>query len=200
MSGARPAAALLLAALACAHAPDPMRYRLTGSGEHWDAAGSDRIFDDLQGRYAAYFELILDPSRTHLPDLRPLRDDLERQPADRHNYDALNALAIGYFELNYRAEVQRGGPHYLGDSTRAAKLAAVPWRAYGEVAEGTLRDAILDFFEDVAEGRKLESARTAPRLAATVDSLLRKETDPARRSRIQAIRDRLAAGVGNGAP
>jgi hypothetical protein len=105
----------------------------------------------------------------------------------------LNAIAIGYFELNYRAEALRGGAHYLADSIRAARLVAVPWRAYGEIEDGALRDAILAFFEDAASGAKLGTASTAPRLTRIVESLRAKESDPERVARIDALVARLEA-------
>jgi hypothetical protein len=190
--------AALLLGLACASDPgsdspaDPARYRLSASGERWDVAGSDRVLDDVQPRYPEFFAVILDPSRGDEPNLRELRDDLERSPVTRRNYDALNAVAIGYFELNARAERNRGGETYLVDSTRAAKLVAVPWRAYGEVRDPALRAAILDFFEDAASGEKLLSGRTAGRLTRVVASLEPKEEDPARQERIRVIVRRLS--------
>ena len=117
-----------------------------------------------------------------------VRDDLERTPVDRRNYDALNAIAIAYFELNYRTQSQRGeGLGYLSQSQRTTKILAVPWRAYSEVDDGALRDAILDFFEDAGSGEKLGSAATAPRLVPLVQSLERKESDPQRSARIRSI-------------
>ena len=67
------------------------------------------MLDDLQPLYPEFFEVILDPTRSDLPDVRPVRDDLERQPVTRRNFDALNSVAIAYFETNYRAEAGRGG-------------------------------------------------------------------------------------------
>jgi hypothetical protein len=131
--------------------------------------------------------VILDPGSTRDPDLRPLRHDIERQPVDRFNYDALNAVAVGYFELNYRAGLQ--GPTYFADNFRAAKLLAVPWKAYGLTDDPGLRDAILDFFEDAGSGEKLGTAATAPRLARIVASLEAKESDPDRRARILRLAD-----------
>lgn|GEM_PF-1530251 len=176
--------------------PDPAaHYRLARSGSHWDIVGNDHVLDDLLPRYPAYFAVLLEPSRSDEPDVRKLRRDLEYQPADRRNYDALNAIAIGYFELNYRGETARetGNMRFLTTGMRAAKLAAVPWRAYGNVSEGALRSAILDFFEDVSTGEKLGSARTRSRLSPVVSSLARKEHDPKRLARIKALSERLAA-------
>lgn len=168
--------------------PTPERYRLAHSGDHWSEVGDDHILDDLQPRYPEFFELILDPSRTEEGNLRLVRDDLEHKPVDRRNFDALNSLAIAYFEINYRAEAQRGeGLGYMSQSFRSAKLAAVPWRAYGETDDAALRGAILDFFQDAASGEKLGSRMTAPRLTRVVESLERKETDPARLRRIESI-------------
>ena len=156
-----------------------------------ETVGNDRVLEDLRKRYPAFFEAVLDPSADPELELRPLRDDLELEPVDRHNYDALNAIAIAYFELNARAESDRGGSSYLTHSFRSAKLAAVPWRAYSEVQSGPLREAILDFFEDVARGQKQSSAATASRLVRTVSSLEKKESDPGRLRRIRSISETL---------
>lgn len=182
-------APLLLAGLllACASSGDPMSYRLAGTGSHWADTGDRAVVAELRERYPDFFEVVLDPARTGDPDLRPIRDDLERAPVDRRNYDALNALAIAYFELNYRAESDRGGSSYLGNSFRTAHLLAVPWRAYGEIDVPDLRNAILDFYEDAGSGEKLGTAGTAPRLARIVADLERKEDDPARRARIRGL-------------
>ena len=185
---------VLLIAGGCATSPDPIRYRLSDSGTHWDVSGDDRVFDDLQPLYPEFFAIILDPARSDLPDVRPVRDDLERQPVTRRNFDALNAVAIAYFETNYRAEAGRGdGLSYITLSQRAAKLVAIPWRAYGETENSDLRDAILDFLEDAGTGGKLHTEATAPRLARVVASLERKEPDPERARRIRAMAARLEA-------
>jgi hypothetical protein len=179
---------LCLMAAACATERSPQRYRLTDSGAHWDVVGDDRVLRDLEPRYPEFFAVILDPNKARLPDLRLLRGDLEHQPVDRRNFDALNAVAIAYFESNYRAEMSRGdGLLYLALSQRSAKLLAVPWRAYGETDNAPLRDAILDFFEDAGTGKKLMTAETAPRLERIVASLERKESDEARRQRIRSL-------------
>jgi hypothetical protein len=179
---------------ACGASPDPLSYQLSHSGDHWDVVAGRDFIPELEERYPEYFRVILDPSDTREPDLRPLRDDLERIPSDARSYDALHALAVGYFELNYRANARPGGPTYLSDNFRAAKLVAVPWSAYGKVDDPTLRDAILDFFEDAGLGEKLGAAATAPRLARVVESLASKESqDIARRERIHELSARLAA-------
>ncbi len=182
----------ILVALACAGGGEPLGYRLSHSGSHWSDKADDPVLESVRGRYPDYFEILLDPGTTREPDLRPLRDDLEGRPVGARNYDALNALAIGYFELNYRAGQHPGGPTYFADSFRAAQLLAVPWRAYGEIEEGALRASILDFFEDAASGEKLGTAATAPRLAAIVRSLEAKETDPVRLERIRSLAAQLA--------
>ena len=69
----------------------------------------------------------------------------------------------------------------------------MPWRAYSKIEEGRLRDAILDFFGDVASGSKEASRSTAPRLLRVVESLREKEPDPARRQRIDSLVDALMA-------
>lgn len=191
--------ALILVAMGssgCARldAVDPHRYRLSESGSHWDVSGRDRVFDDLRPRYAEFFDVILDPSKTRVPNLLVVRDDLERSPVDRRNFDALNAIAIAYFETNFRAESDRGdGLAYLALSQRSAKLIAVPWRAYGETNDPALRSAIIDFFQDAGSGRKLNTASTAPRLVRIVSSLEKKEQDPDRIARIQDLRQSLEA-------
>jgi hypothetical protein len=183
-----------LALAACATSTDPSSYRLANSGTHWDVVGDDAVFEDLQPLYPEFFEVILDPSRSDLPDVRPVRDDLERLPVTRRNFDALNAVAIAYFETNYRAEEGRGdGLSYMSLSQRAAKLVAIPWRAYGETESSDLRNAILDFLEDAGTGGKLHTEATAPRLARVVASLERKESDPARAQRIRSIAAELEA-------
>ncbi len=187
------ASVVLAGVLACDSTDDPMRYRLQGSGAEWTYAGGDLVLEDLRLRYADYFDVVLDPAADREADLLPLRDDLERQPVDRRNYDALNAIAIGYFELNSRAEEGRGSFGYLDDSFRVARLVAVPWRAYREIETSRLREAILDFFEDTASGEKRAASRTAARLASVVESLEKNETDPARLARIRGIVTRLAA-------
>ncbi len=182
--------ALALALVACAPAAgDPMSYRLDDDDDpFWSEGGDDPMLTALRARYPAFFDQVLDPSRSDEANLRELRDDLEHRPVDQRNYDALNAVAIAYFEINHRAEAQRGeGLGYMSLSFRSAKLVAVPWRAYGEIDDPDLRDAILDFFADASSGRKLGSRRTAPRLRRVVESLGPKESDPARRARIDAI-------------
>jgi len=185
------AAAALPGALACASSAEPKSYRLTESGTHWDHKGEDRVLEDVRARYPAFFEVVLDPSTGQDPNLLPLRRDLEHEPVDQRNFDALNAIAIAYFELNYRATERSNRPSYFSDSFRAAQILAVPWRAYGEVESDRLRTAILDFFEDAGTGEKLGAAHTAPRLAAIVESLERKEEDEVRRQRIRELTARL---------
>ncbi len=179
----RPWLALAMFGLACAGAA-PV-YHL---GENWREPSPH-----LLESYSDFFEVIFDDRDTREPDLRPLRRDLERAPVDARNYDALHAVAIAYFELNYRAETTPGDGLYLGNSFRAAHLAAVPWRAYSEIEDPPLRGAILDFFADVGSGDKPGSAKTAHRLARIVDSLEAKESDPGRRERIRNIAAELRA-------
>ena len=181
-------AALGLAACATPAAETgPARYRLAHSGDEWSVVGEDRVFEDLRPRYPILFRQVLDPSTRADLDIRGVRRDLEHVPVDRRNFDALNAVAISYFELNHRAQIDPGGPGYFDNSFRAAKLLGLPWKAYGLVADPALRDAILDFFEDAGSGEKLETANTAPRLARIVASLEAKESDPGRRERIRSL-------------
>lgn len=170
---------------------NPERYRLQKSGAYWDLVGSDRVVESLRPVYPEFFAVVLDPAESREPDLHRIRDDLERKPVTRSNYDALNTVAIGYFELNYRAQVERGGERFFADSFRAAKLLAVPWRAYGEIDDTRLRDAILDFFEDAGTGDKLLARETAARIEPIAASLEAKESDPARRERIARLRTRI---------
>jgi len=175
-----------------AGAPDPERYRLAGSGEGWTVAGNDRVLEELQERYPAFFRNVMDPEARGDYDIRALRRDLEHVPVGRRNFDALNAVAIGYFELNHRAEADPSGRGYFDDSFRAAKLLAMPWKAYGKVRDPELRDAILDFFEDAGSGKNLDGANAAPRVAEIVASLAAKESDPDRLERIRALAESLA--------
>lgn len=194
--GAPLLAAGLLAA-ACAALPglgdasDPQRYRLGGSGTHWDVAGEDRVLEDLRPRYPDFFAVILDPGSRREPEVRRLRRHLEKRPVDRRNFDALNAVAIAYFEINYRGEAHRhepgGARAFLSEGQRAAKLAAIPWRAYMEVEDDGLRSAILDFYADAATGEKLGSTATANRLVEVVASLKASTEDAERRRRIERI-------------
>ena len=192
----------LLAAiiLACASAPAPDAYLLAegapaGDGRRWSEMRASPLARERARAYPAFFAVVLDPAREQDPDTRPLRDDLESRPAGPHSYRALNAVAFAYFELNYRAQSDPGGRHYLADSFRAAKIVAIPWRAYGEIEDPALRHAILDFFADAASGAQEMSRSTAPRLLRVVDSLRRKEADPERIARIDAIVATLAAST-----
>ena len=177
-----------------------MAYRLTDTGAEWGDVAGRSVVADVRERYPEFFAVILDPADTRDPDLRPLRRDLEHAPVDRRNFDALNAVAVGYFELNYRAESDRGGDRYFGVSLRATHLVAIPWRAYGEIEDPRLRDAILDFFEDAGLGDKPGAASTSGRLARVVGSLERKEADPVRAERIRAIVAAIQARQADGAP
>ena len=152
------------------------------------------MLEDLQPRYPDFFAGALDPRWTEDLEILAVRDDLESPDAGRRRYDALNAVAVAYFELNSRAQRTIGegdGSHYFADSFRAAKLLSIPWRAYRDIEDPRLRDAIVDFFEDVARGGKRDAGTTAPRVLRTVESLAGKEPDPARRARIERIAGEL---------
>lgn len=187
---------LLALALHCA-TPDPARYRLSQSGEEWRRSGDDAVLADVESRYPDFFAVVLDPNKTQDLDIRRVRADLERGDLGRERFDALNAVAIAYFELNARAqrglETEDGGENYLSDSFRATKLLSIPWRAYGEIQDPALRDAILDFYGDIADGGKAYARETAPRILRLVDSLEKKESDPARLERIRALSAQLNA-------
>jgi hypothetical protein len=191
---------LAIAALGtgCATKPlDPNRYRLAHSGSSWRVSGEDGVLEDLQPRYPDFFQVVLDPTRSDEAPLGELRDDLEKEPIDRANYDALNAAAIGYYEMNLRGEQFReaGDVAFMTAGFRAAKIVAVPWRAYMEIHDEALRGAILDFFEDVASGEKQSSGRTTGRLAGIVHSLVEHEADPDRRARLQRVAATLQAAL-----
>jgi hypothetical protein len=188
--------ALAMACAAVRPADAPERYRLAESGEQWHVSGDDRVLEDVRVRYPEFMRKVLDPREHGELDIRPVRQDLEHVPVDRRNFDALNAVAISYFELNHRAEAEPGGPGYFDNSFQAAKLLALPWKAYGLVPDPELRDAILDFFEDAGSGEKLDSASTAPRLAGIVASLEAKETDDGRIARIRDLTHQLGGATG----
>ena len=177
-------------------APNGEGYRLVDSGSHWEVSEGKHLLDDLKQRYPEFFELIFDPVTNRVPELKDLRADLEHHPVDRRNFDALNAIAIGFFEISYRAEAQKGsGLHYMGQSFRAARVAAVLWRAYGEASDFRLRDAIIDFFEDAANGQKLGARTTARTLAQMVASIQRQEKDPVRAARLRRAVHALRRGA-----
>ena len=184
-----------LALSACATDRSPEHYRLAGSSLERRSA-SDPLLRELQAKYPDFFAVVLDPRRTQEPDILEVREDLE-EGRGRERYDALNAVAIAYFELNARAqhslEDDSDGGKYLSDSFRAAKLLSIPWRAYGGVDDPVVRDAILDFLSDVAAGDKPYAAATAPRLERLVWSLRKKESDPTRLARIEALEAKLRA-------
>ena len=94
---------------------------------------------------------------------------------------------------HYRSESSRdeAGIAFLTGGFRSAHLLAVPWRAYGEIEEPRLRDAILAFYEDAGTGTKLGASVTAGRLVRIVESLAAKELDDGRRQRIETLSARL---------
>ena len=181
-------ACIVAAALGVGCAGSPSHYRLSESAELPPA-----LTQTLSERYPDFVGAALDSRQAVDLHTREVRDDLERTPVDARNFDALHAVAVAYFGLNARAQADRGGELYLADSFRAARVVAIPWRAYGLVEDGTLRDAILDFFEDAAFGRKSGARETAPRLARIVGSLATKEPDPERRARIEGLTARIEA-------
>jgi len=193
------AALTTLALAACAAPAGPTgveRYRLTGPDPGQDGSADGTLLEELRSRYPVLLRQVFDPDLRGDLDLRAVRRDLEHVPVDRRNFDALNAVAISYFELDQRARLDPGGPAYFDHSFRAAKLLAVPWRAYGAVAEPALRGAILDFFEDAGADGKRHGAATAARLGPIVTSLEAQEDDPGRRARIRS----LARSLGSAAP
>src|SRR5262249_31086767 len=126
------------------NAPEALGYRLAAGGVQLEEDGQ-RLLHELKARYRDFFAMILDPVTNCVPDMKELQLDLERHPVDQRNFDAVNAIALGFFEISYRAEAQKGsGMHYMGQSFRAARVAAVLWRAYGEVRHERLRSAVID--------------------------------------------------------
>lgn len=125
-------ASLVLAATTGCVAPtigvalDPLAYRFA-EGIGWPPEAE--VPADLQARYPAYFSIVLDRSRSEELNLLLLRDDLERLPVGRANYDALNAIAVGYFIAVSRQEEARydetAEMAFLGLGLRSAKLLAV---------------------------------------------------------------------------
>lgn len=194
-SGVRLGLAVALAA-ACASKAGVQSYRLGDTGPNGSRRAQQTVLADLREHYPAYFAVVLDPTSVLDPDLRPLERNLEKHPVDRENFDALNAVAIGYFEMYARTRPdpstgERGSP-YFADSFRTAKLIAVPSRAYGEILDPKLRDAILDFFADISEAQQPGNRRSRVGLARTVASLENKEPNPERKARIRQI----VAGLG----
>ncbi len=196
------ALAAALAACAARTEPlDPLRYRLADIGSEtegdWNPRRDDSRLRDLAARYPEFFESVWGPRSDGEPNLLPLRDDLERSPVGRRNYDALNAVAAGYFRTLFLQEAARTDESadldFLKLGFRSAKLVAVPWRAYQEIADSNLRDAILDFFEDAGSGHKTGSRAAIGRLPRIIDSLAAKEPDGTRRRRIGALRDDIHA-------
>jgi hypothetical protein len=149
--------------------------------------------DRLSAKYPEFFAVLEARYGSEDPDVRVVRADLVREPTDASSYDALNAVAVVFFELHRRAERGRGGgaSGFLGASFLATKVMAVPWRSYGEVKDLRLRSSILDFYEDMLLGNKAGLRAARGRFTPTVESLLKWETDPTMRARIEG----LVAGV-----
>lgn len=184
--------------IACSPAqPNVKTYRLRNSGADWHIAGRDAVLVDLEPRYPEFFEVILDPAQMHDPPILELREDIEADGDGRERYDALNAVAIAYFELNSRAqrglEDETAGANYFANSFRATKLLSIPWRAYADIESAGLRDAILDFYDDIARGEKRDAKTTAPRITGLVMTLEKKESEPTRLARIREMAARLHA-------
>ena len=146
----------------------------------------------LRERYPQLFESLTTSHEGADADVRVPRADLLREPADARSYDAMNALAVVFFELHRRAERERhtGSGRFLTANLRATQVLAVSWRAYRDIEVRALRSAILDFYEDVLLGRKagLEAARG--RFVPMVASFAEHEPDPALRARIDALVER----------
>ena len=141
-----PSLAIVIASLlvACASPPpSPERYRLSAATDRWDVIGSDAVLEDLAPRYPEFYAALFESGKSVERPAHDLRQDLERSPVTRSNYDALNSIAIAYFEINHRAESQRHseGLGYLSTSFESAKLLARLRRGGGARAPG--RDSRL---------------------------------------------------------
>jgi hypothetical protein len=154
----------------------------------------------LSARYPELFAVLERGYGTEDADVRVVRADLVRDPSDASSYDALNSVAVVFFELHRRAERSRAGNGlgFLGSSFRATKVMAVPWRAYGDVKDTRLRSSIVDFFEDLLLGNKAGMRASRGRFTPTVESLLKWEDDPALRSRIESLVAEASELVGKG--
>jgi hypothetical protein len=143
----------------------------------------------LSAKYPEFFEVLTAGYVSEDADARVVRADLVREPTDASSYDGLNAIAVVFFELHRRAERARGGGAsvFLRANFRATKVMAVPWRAYGEVDDSRLRSSILDFYEDLLLGNKPGLRAARGRFTPTVESLLKWETDPDLRARIEGL-------------
>jgi hypothetical protein len=137
--------------------------------------------------YPEVFRAVDDPDETGELDVRGLRRDLGHVPVDDRNYRALYAVAVAFFELHERAELDRGGERYFAYSFQATKMMAIPWRLYGEIPEPGLRSIILDFYEDVLFGDKPGLEVVRGRYTRVVADLARKEADPQLRARIAGL-------------
>ncbi len=185
------AAGLCCLALAACHsspqvseAPGP-GYRFRGVYKPIETAEAAR----LSAKYPEFFEVLMAGYASEDADARVVRADLVREPTDASSYDALNAVAVVFFELHRRSERARGGgaSEFLRANFRATKVMAVAWRAYGEVDDPRLRSAILDFYEDMLLGNKPGLRAVRGRFTPTVESLLKWETQPELRARIEGL-------------
>lgn len=165
-------------------APGP-GYRFRDVHEPIETAEAAR----LSGKYLEFFEVLTAGYATEDADVRVVRADLVREPTDPSSYDALNAIAVVFFELHRHAERARGGGGsvFLRANFRATKVMAVAWRAYGEVDDPRLRSSILDFYEDMLLGDKPGLRAVRGRFTPTVESLLKWETEPELRARIEGL-------------
>jgi hypothetical protein len=173
--------------------PDPMGYRFAAVRRPIETDEAKRLSE----QYPEFFAVLATDYASEDADVRVVRADLVRDPSNLRSYDALNATAVVFFELHARAERSRGESSatgaFLGTSFRATKVMAVPWRAYADVGDAQLRCAIVDFFEDLLLGRKPGMRASRGRFTATVQSLLRWETDPEIRARIESLVARASA-------
>ena len=113
---------------------------------------------------------------------------------DRRNFDALNAVAIAYFELNYRAEAAACRVEAASSSSSGLSRAPICSRCRGARTgrlEATPCAMRPRFLRRRRHRDKLSTARTIGRLEAIVGSLSTKEPDPRRATRIRELVARI---------
>jgi hypothetical protein len=190
LPGAISAGLCALGLAACQSSPDvsaapELGYRFRDVRKPVQTAEGERLL----AKYPEFFAVLDVDYPAAEADVRVVRADLVQEPTDMSSYDALNAVAVVFFELHRRAERSRGNgaTSFLGTNFRATKVMAVPWRAYGGVKDPALRSSILDFYEDLLLGNKSGVRAARGRFTTTVESLLKWETDPGMRARIESL-------------
>ncbi|MEE8473821.1 MAG: hypothetical protein V3T01_00625, partial [Myxococcota bacterium] len=112
--------------------------------------------------------------------IEALRADLEHEPADRRCFDALNAMALAYFRIQAEQRDVGSRLELLRISLRSANVCAELPRIYNKISDPSLRNAILDFFEDTLHREKATPGRMPRRLVQLVESMQCGEGDSQR--------------------